>query len=509
MKKKLLKNTFYNYLYRIWILIVAFCLFPFIVHHLGPAAAGVWLLVNSFVGYVATLSLGIGPSLTKYVAQFQTENNKEKLNQSISTSVVIFIVMGFIAFFAFFIVGRFIIPLFNIPEELIDEAKIITNIVAATMFVSFPMGTFTGVLRGLQRYDIFSLTGFAASILRIILTVFFLSRGYGVVTLILINSVSSLFGWLLNAYYAKKLLPFMRISFSLVDKEMRKTLLSLAIPIFIINICMTIIYPTDKLIIGFFLPVGFIVFYEAAYRIYKLLVTFPQLLASAVIPVASELDTMRNCKSLKNLFMKGTKYMSAFFLALAVPVMLSSKLLLYYWMGEEFAQYYYLVVIFTLHLFFNYNHLFSYYILVGMNKIRFTLWYYVGSAVLNLILSFILIQKIGLVGVVLGTTISYVVLEPIFFWYNLKVFDVSLREYLKRVLSKIYPQVLIVALPLCLLLRYYSPRNLIEVAILIILSSAAYLILFYFSGVEKQEQKDFQSLIIAGRQYIRNKLRVE
>ena len=75
LKKKLCKNTFYNYFYKTWILIVALCLFPFIIHHLGLAAAGVWLLVNSFVGYVATLSLGIGPSLTKYVAQFQAENN--------------------------------------------------------------------------------------------------------------------------------------------------------------------------------------------------------------------------------------------------------------------------------------------------------------------------------------------------------------------------------------------------------------------------------------------------
>lgn len=508
LKKKLLKNTAYNYFYRIWMWFVTFLLFPFVVHHLGLAAVGIVLLVNSFVGYMGVLNLGIGPSLTKYVAQYRVENDVEKLNKSISTSFVIFLVMALVASCGLLIVGRLIIPIFNISEELVHEARIITYIAAATMFLRFPLSTFNGIIHGLQRYDIFSLTGFVASIYRLLLTVFFLSKGYGVITLVLINSSTILFGLLLNAYCAKRLLPCMRISCSFLDKRLIRMLLGLALPIFIINICMMIIYPTDRLIIGFFLPVGLIVFYEAAYRIYKLLVTLPQLLASAVIPVASELDTMRNCRSLKNLFMRGTKYMSAFFLALAVPVMLLSKLLLYYWMGETFAQYYYLVVIFTLHLFLSYNHLFSYYILIGMNKITFTLWYYVGSAILNLILSFILVQRIGLMGVVLGTTISYVVLEPIFVWYNLKVFDVSRREYLKRVLSKIYPQVLIMALPLCLLLRYYSPRNLSEVAILIFLSSVSYLVLFYFSGVEKQERKEFQTLIIAARQYIRSKLRV-
>jgi len=96
LKKELLKNTAYNYFFRIWTWIVTFFLFPFIVHHLGLPTVGVWLLVNSFVGYMGTLNLGIGPSLTKYVAQFRVENSNEKLNQSISTSFVIFSVMGFV-----------------------------------------------------------------------------------------------------------------------------------------------------------------------------------------------------------------------------------------------------------------------------------------------------------------------------------------------------------------------------------------------------------------------------
>jgi hypothetical protein len=89
LKKKLLKNTAYNYFFRIWMWFVTFLLFPFVVHHLGLAAVGIVLLVNSFVGYMGVLNLGIGPSLTKYVAQYRVENDFEKLNKSISTSFVI------------------------------------------------------------------------------------------------------------------------------------------------------------------------------------------------------------------------------------------------------------------------------------------------------------------------------------------------------------------------------------------------------------------------------------
>jgi O-antigen/teichoic acid export membrane protein len=509
LKKELFKNTAYNYFFRIWIWVVTFFLFPFIVHHLGLAAVGVWLLVNSFVGYMGTLSLGIGPSLTKYVAQFRVENSNKKLNQSISTSFVIFSLMGFVASCGLLVVGLLVIPVFNISEELIPKAKIITYIASATIFLNFPLSTFNGIIRGLKRYDIFSLTGFVASLIRLALTLFFLYKGYGLVTLVLINSGSLLLAGFLNAYYAKKLLPFMHITYLFVDRSLIRTLLGLALPIFIINICMMIIYPTDRLIIGFFLPVQLIVYYEAAYRIYTLLTAFPQLLASAVIPVASELDTKRDYRTLKALFIKGTKYMTAFFLSVAVPTMLLSKHILTCWMGKDFAPYYVLVVIFILHLFLSYNHLFSYRMLIGLNRIKFTLWYYVGSAVLNLILSIILVQKIGLTGVVLATTVSYTTLEPLFIWYNLKIFNVSLSKYLKEVLCKTYPQVFIIIPLLWLLLRYYSPHSLVEVGLLILFSATGYSILFYFTGVEKEERKVFQSIIVSTGRYVRERLKLQ
>jgi len=371
-------------------------------------------LVNSFIGYFSILDLGIGPSLTKYVAQYRVQRDEEKLSQSISTTFFIFSAMGLLVAVGLFMVGYFFIALFNIPAELIQEARIITYIAAATMLFGFPMGTFSGVLRGLQRYDIPALADFAASIPKIVLIILLLPRGYGVITLVLINTVTGVLGWVLNAYYAKKLLPSLRISPSFFNKEMIRVLFSLGVSLFIISVCMMIIGPTDRLIIGAFLPVGMIVFYEAAYKIRIVISATPQVLAFAVIPVASELDTIHDTESLKSLFLKGTKYMTAFFLAIAIPALLLSKQILIYWMGKEFGLYYLLVVVFILHHFFNFNHLFAYYLLVGMNKIRFSLWYYVGSALLNVILSIILVQKIGLIGVVLGTAIPYAILEPVF-----------------------------------------------------------------------------------------------
>jgi O-antigen/teichoic acid export membrane protein len=494
IKTKLLKNTIVNYLIQFWTWAVAFFLFPLIVHYLGTSAAGIWLLVNSLTRYFSILDLGIGPSLTKYVAQYRAQEDEERLSQSIGTTFFIYLAMGLLTAIGLFILGYFFIALFNIPTELVQKGKIITYITAATMLLAIPMGTFGGVLRGLQRYDIPALADFSVSIPRILLILLLLPRGYGVVTLVLINSLSSVLSWVVNAYYTKKLLPFLRISFSLFNKEMVKTLFGLAVSLFLINVSMMIVYPTDRIIIGAFLPVGLIIFYEAAYMIYHLVRKAPQLLASAVIPAASELDTKRDTRSLQMLFLKGTKYMTAFFLALAIPALLLSKEMLTCWMGSEFGSYYLLTVIFILHLFFNYNHLFAFKLLAGMNKVTFTLWYYLTSALLNLVLSLILVQKIGLIGVVLGTAIPYAVLEPVFIWYNLKTFHVNLSTYIKEVIGKIYPQGVIMALLLYLFKSYFLPRSVLAVGIFVFFSATTYLVLFYIFGIKDREKRDLLAM---------------
>lgn len=490
VKGKLIRNTVANYLIRFWEIIIGLILFPFIVHHIGLSAAGIWLLVSSITGYFGLLDLGIGSSLIKYVAEYHVRKDNKKLSESINATFFIFLGMGLIASVGLFIVGRFFITSFNIPQELVEEARAITYIAAVTTLVGFPLGTFGGVLRGVQRYDLGALVGFIVSIPRVILTVIFLLMGYGVVTLVLINTFCSMIGWLLSTYYAKKLLPFVSIRPSHLNKEMGRTLFSFGSSLFIISACMLIIYPTDRLIIGAFLTVGMIPYYEAAYKIYRLVLHTPFLLSSAVMPTASELDVRQEIQSLRNLFISGTKYTTAIFLSLALPALFLSRQILTFWMGDDFSSYYLLANVFILHLFFNFNHIFAFEVLVGMNKIRFSLYYYVTAAIFNLALSIFLVQRIGLIGVVLGTAIPYAILEPIFVWYIFKTFSVSIKTYFKEVLLKTYPYAGVTAIFLYFASTYYLFHNLVEVGVFGLLSLGIYFSLFFIFGLEKSEKKD-------------------
>ena len=51
--------------------IVGILLSPFILHRLGDAAFGIWVLIFSITGYYGLFNLGIRSSIVRYVSKFE------------------------------------------------------------------------------------------------------------------------------------------------------------------------------------------------------------------------------------------------------------------------------------------------------------------------------------------------------------------------------------------------------------------------------------------------------
>ena len=66
---------------------VGFFLSPFILHHLGDDAFGLWVLIFSLTGYYGIFDFGIRSSLIRYVSKFQATGDKDELARLVNTSL--------------------------------------------------------------------------------------------------------------------------------------------------------------------------------------------------------------------------------------------------------------------------------------------------------------------------------------------------------------------------------------------------------------------------------------
>src|SRR4051812_10986715 len=68
---RLLKNIGANWFGLITIVLVGVFLTPFILHRLGPAPFGLWVLITTLTGYYGVLDLGIRNAVLRHAARFR------------------------------------------------------------------------------------------------------------------------------------------------------------------------------------------------------------------------------------------------------------------------------------------------------------------------------------------------------------------------------------------------------------------------------------------------------
>jgi O-antigen/teichoic acid export membrane protein len=133
-------------------------------------------------------------------------------------------------------------------------------------------------------------------------------------------------------------------------------------------------------------------------------------------------------------------------------------------------------------------------LLIGTGRLRFMLWFTLGQAALNLVLSIVLVRHFQVLGVILGTVTANLVLFPVVMRYSLRALDVGTGSWLKRVVAPTYP---LLALPVAVGFASIAAgltTTLLGVALAGLLSVAAYWSAFYFFGLAEAERSDIFAL---------------
>src|SRR5258707_10649205 len=78
-------------------ILVGIFLSPYILHHLGDSAFGLWVLIFSITGYYGLFDLGIRSSIIRYVAKYSANTESGEMDRLISTALLTYSGIGLMA----------------------------------------------------------------------------------------------------------------------------------------------------------------------------------------------------------------------------------------------------------------------------------------------------------------------------------------------------------------------------------------------------------------------------
>lgn len=138
----------------------------------------------------------------------------------------------------------------------------------------------------------------------------------------------------------------------------------------------------------------------------------------------------------------------------------------------------------------------------GVNRLERILPAFIGSIVVNLVVSVLAAQKLGLIGVVLGTVVGNITaFIPSIIVFR-REFDLRWKDFSHEIILRVYPHALTGAFVVYFLIEFRYPASLVEVLVYSIIGGIVFLGLFLLRGIPNTERSALYSL---GRRLLRLK----
>ena len=427
----LITGVFLNWAAFVVAAIVSFFLSPFLVHHLGNVAYGVWILANSSIAYMALLDLGMRGAVTHFVATHHALGNHAESSSAVSVALGFRLLIAVTVIIASLTLAAFAANIFRIPAELWTAARWAIIITGVNLSFTLFVGVFSGVLTGLQRFDLVSGLAVTQTLLGAAGTVWVLRSGFGIVALACMQLAVSAFVGILTLGLCFRFYPELRIGVELLSNRALKNVQRYSFYLFVIAATGQIIYYTDNLVVGAFLSAEAVTFYAIGGRFIEYFGQLGASLAQTFLPVASNMAAKEQADQLRRLLIQGTRAALLVSLPIAWAMFFRSHTFIGLWMGSAYAQPsgQVLRVLLLSAVAIACNRVGGN-IVLGLGKHKpFAVWQSC-EAVANLVLSMYLVRRIGIIGVAWGTVLPSLV-SQILLWprYLSRVLDISLHRY--------------------------------------------------------------------------------
>ena len=490
-KRRLVSNTLANGLAQFVAMTTSLVFMPLLIRAFGPQDFGLFLLASAVGAYASLVDFGVGTSLVKNVADRVAAGDRDGIGAYVSTSLVFYIFAGLLVAV---VVAAFAVFAGSIFRVTPDGARLLRNlllVVAVSSLWAWPGSTANYVLAGLQRYTLSASTAIGVAVANIGVILAILWTGQGPVMLLVGQSLIGLAGLVVNGSHVRREIRGVSIGPRHADLGVFRDIISFSWVIFVLQLCTVVLYQqTDRIVLGIFLGATAVTLYEAAGKMQGLVTQLTQFAISAVMPFASQLNAEGRTSSIQTLFFRGSKYVMALILPPVLGLMILARPIILHWLGPAFATQALAAQVLLSYQLLVVGSAIGETILVSRGHAKKRLFNSIAVTVGNLVLSVILVQRIGIMGVVIGTALPWIIDFPWRLRTSLREVEVSLGDWLRRSAGPVY--VSLVATAGVALAAYMTPLvdSLIGLTIAMLLAVGAAwlgLVAFSLTPVEKDE----------------------
>jgi O-antigen/teichoic acid export membrane protein len=453
---------------------------------------GLYGLLISFPSYLLMAQMSVETAAVSSLAKATTQLERDRV---VTTAVALYLLVGLITALMVVFGGWALLGVFGISHRLEASARDGLLLIGLVNLVSWPLKTALDVLRGSQRFVACAVAESAAlltfgllMLLAIVLDApLSILAGLG-------GSLSLLIGVWAAIVLRTVDVPF-RLRTSTLSLRYARTFMSISAYLFISGIADLVIYSLDRVVLGAFRPVATIGLYEGPMRAHNLVRQLQGTLVLTVMPAAAGYIAVGDHTRLRDLLVRGTRYVMLVTVPLTVTFMVLSGPILSVWLGGQFDKAALAMTILVSYWLIAAASAVGGAMLVAAGRARLVAIFITCVAIASLALSLALTPSLGLDGLVLGTSIPNALMAPIILWIYCRTFDVAPMRFVREALIPAYYGGLLLALVEIAGRRLFDVFAPLGLALLIASSLALYAFVVYTAWLHDSERRLIRTVL--------------
>lgn len=488
-RPRLLTNAIANYAGQISTLAVGILLTPFILSKLGPALYAVWVLVVSIQGLGELFDFGVTGSVVKYVAEHRARDETDEINKVVNSSFFLHLFIGTATFLITLLIAWLGLPLLQLDSSLLPVAQIALIIGGVGLMLGLPLSVLSYVLIGLRHYERGNMVNIVQTLATASAIVVALQMGGGPVALVTINAIGLIFAHLAKWLIAQRLLPGLRLSPRLPDWSSLRRIGGYSLWFFLLDVGKKLFTNADAVLISAFLPVGKVTAYNLGFKPANAVAYLSGPFAAVLLPAASEMEARRDTARIHRMLISSTRLALGLTLPAVLWLALFGRQALQVWVGPGHEDALPVLYVFLGVFLVSSAQNPASSILKGVGKVKALALVVLGEYIVNIMLSIILIPRVGVVGAALGTLVPALINDlAVIPWLACRALNM---DYSRFLLGTVLGP-LSAAVPTFALLWVASPwlqaASLLSIGMAGVLAVLLYA-LFYFLLAAKKEEK--------------------
>lgn len=465
---------------------------PYMLRMLGQSEYGLYSLAASIIAYLTVLDLGFGNAIVRYTAKFRAEGKQKEQEEMFGMFFILYIGIGVIAMIAGSVLSLNVENMFSraMTDTEVSRTRIMLWLMTFNLAFTFPMSIWGSIMSAYERFVFQRIVSIVRSVLNPVVMILLLVVGYKAVAMVVVTTVFNVATLLVNWWYCKYRIAI-RVRLAKFKWGFLKEVSIYSFWIFLNAIMDRIYWSTGQFVLGIYKGSVAIAVYAVAIQLESMYMMFSTAISSVFLPKVTSMVTKGSSdEEISDLFIRTGRIQYIVMAYILSAFVVFGKQFIIIWAGDDYADAYYLTLMFFVPLTVPLIQNLGILILQARNQMKFRSMLYIVIALCSLGLSIYLAQIYGGYGCAFATGMALLIGQGLIMnIYYQKKQRINIKVFWWEILKmSIVPAVFIVVGLYAL--NHFEPSNMtvLDFAKYLILYTVLYIPLFLIFSINKEEK---------------------